>query len=174
MKSKTYSIFQVMLVLAWLACCGFIVKAGAIAISYVVSISNPAGAQNLYMGLDFSPIKQYNFWQYTAAVVLMIAIALLEAYTAYLVTRALSKIKLSQPFTPEVSVVLVQISIIMLYTWITAMLYNVHQSWLSNKIVGMHPNYIPGEFILMAGVVFVMAQIFKKGVELQTENELTV
>lgn len=30
------------------------------------------------------------------------------------------------------------------------------------------------EFVFMAGVVFVMSQIFKKGVEIQTENELTV
>jgi hypothetical protein len=31
-----------------------------------------------------------------------------------------------------------------------------------------------GEFLFLAGIVFVIAQIFKRGIEIQTENELTV
>jgi uncharacterized membrane protein SirB2 len=174
MKTKTDNILLTMHVLAWVAVCGFIGKAGAILISYVVSINNPVGAKNMYMGLDFSAIRQYDLGQYTATIFMMVSIVLLEAYIAYLVTKALSQIKMTKPFTPEVSKVLVTISTVMLFTWIAAMIYNAHQSWLAKNITGMQPNYIPGEFILMAGVVFVLAQIFKKGVEFQTENELTV
>ena len=174
MKSKTDSILLAMHVLAWLACVGFIIKAGALSISYIVSIANPAGSKNLYMGLDFSLIRQYDFWQYTGTVTMMVAIVLMEAYIAYLVTVVLSKIKMVKPFAPEVSKVLEKISTMMLFTWICALFYNGHQAWLAKNIAGMQANYIPGEFILMAGVVFVLAQIFKKGVELQTENELTV
>jgi len=174
MKTRTDSILVAMNVLAWLAVCGFITKASALLISFIVSINNPAGAKNMYMGLDFAAIRQYDFWEYAGTVIMMVAIVLLEAYIAFLVTKALSKIKLTKPFTPEVSKVLEQISAVMLLTWVAAMIYNGHQAWLAKNIAGLQTNYIPGEFILMAGVVFVLAQIFKKGVELQTENELTV
>jgi hypothetical protein len=33
---------------------------------------------------------------------------------------------------------------------------------------------VSGETLFLAGVVFVIAQIFKKGVEIQSENELTI
>jgi uncharacterized membrane protein len=161
-------------VLAWLACFGFIIKAGAIIISYAVSIGNPDGAKNLYMGLNFSEIRQYDFWHYTGTVLMMVIIILAEAFIAFLVTRVLSKIKMAKPFSPEVSKVLETMSSVILLTWVAAMLYNGQQAWLAKNIAGMQANYISGEFILLAGVVFVLAQIFKKGVELQTENELTV
>jgi hypothetical protein len=54
------------------------------------------------------------------------------------------------------------------------MLYNGHAEWLSKRIAGLQENLISGEFILLAGVVFVFSQIFKKGVEIQSENELTI
>lgn len=31
-----------------------------------------------------------------------------------------------------------------------------------------------GEYFFMAGIVYIISQIFKRGVELQEENELTV
>jgi len=150
------------------------VKAGAILISYGVSIKNPEGAKNLYMGLNLYDLRQFDFWHYTGTVLLMIALEVLKAYGAYLVIKVLSKIKMTSPFTMEVARTMVWISYVILLTWVVAMLYNVHMTWLSKQIPGLQENLISGEFILQAGVVFVFSQIFKKGVEIQSENELTV
>lgn len=174
MKTKTDTLLTVMNVLSWLALIGLIVKAGAILISYGVSIGNPIAAKNLYMGLNLYNLRQYDFWHYTGTVSLMIAILVLEAYIAFLVIKVLSKIKMANPFTIEVSKNLEKISYIILLTWVTAMLYNGHAEWLSKRIAGLQENLISGEFILLAGVVFVFSQIFKKGVEIQSENELTI
>ena len=46
--------------------------------------------------------------------------------------------------------------------------------WVLDHVPGLKLSVVSGDFIVMAGVVFITAQIFKKGVELQTENELTV
>ena len=54
------------------------------------------------------------------------------------------------------------------------MFYDLHMAWLAERVAGLEKNYISGEFIFMAGVVFVISQIFKKGVEIQSEHELTV
>lgn len=174
MKSKTASILAVMNVLAWITFVGLMVKAGAILISYGVALGNPEGSKNLYNGLNLFPLRQFDFWHYTTMTSWLIAIALLEAYVAFLLIRILSKIKMSHPFTIEISNLLERMSYYILVIWVVAMLFNAHLKWLSKKIPTLEAHYVSGEFIFLAGVVFVIAQVFKKGVEIQTENELTV
>jgi hypothetical protein len=161
-------------VLAWVAFVGFMIKAGAFLTSYAVSIRNPEAAKNLYMGLNLYTLKEYDFVYYTVVALSMVALEVLKAYTAFLVTRVLSKIKMINPFTMEVSKILETISYFIILTWVLTLLVNGQIKWLSQKVAGLERNMIPDDFLLMAGVVFVMAQIFKKGVEIQTENELTV
>jgi hypothetical protein len=174
MKTKTEKLLAVMNVLAWITFIGLMIKAGAILISYGVSVVNPEGAKNLYKGTNLYALRQFNFLHYTSNVSFMIAVLLSEAYIAFLVIKVLSKIKMANPFTLEVSNILERLSYTMLGTWIVAMLYNGHTKWLLKKLPGLAVNLISGEFIFLAGVVFVIAQIFKKGIEIQSENELTV
>jgi hypothetical protein len=174
MRTKTEMVLIITNILAWLAVAGFIIKAAAILISYGVSIGNPEGAKNLYMGMNLYNLLQFDFWHYTGAVVQMIIILGAEAYTAFLVTRVLSKIKIANPFTIEISKVLEKISYFILAIWAMAMFYNAHMQWLAKKVPALQENLFSEESLFVAGVVFVFAQIFKKGVELQSENELTV
>jgi hypothetical protein len=174
MKTRTDFILVIMNILAWVTFFGLLVKAGSILISYAVSVSHPIASENLYMGWNLSKVRQYDFGQYTVVVVMNVAVLIIDAYIAFLITRALSKIKMSNPFTPEVSKILERISYLILLVWVVAMLYNGHISWLSKRISNFQETKFSGEFILMAGVVFVFSQIFKKGVEIQSENELTV
>jgi hypothetical protein len=174
MKTKTDTLLTVMKVLSWLALVGLIVKITAILISYGVSIGNPTGAKNLYMGLNLYNLRQYDFRQYTGMVSLTVAILVVETYIAFLVIKVLSKIKMANPFTIEVSKKLEKISYMILFTWVISLIYNGHAAWLSKRITGLQENLISGEFLLLAGVVFVFSQIFKKGVEIQSEHELTI
>jgi hypothetical protein len=174
MKTRTDYLLAFMNVLAWLTFFGLWVKAGAILISYGVSFKHPIASENLYMGWNLSKVRQYDFGHYTVMVIMNVVVLLIDAYIAFLVTRALSKIKMSNPFTMEVSKILEKISYLILLVWVIAMLYNSYITWLSKQISGFQENKFSGEFILMAGVVFVFSQIFKKGVEIQSENELTV
>ena len=174
MKIKTEQILAVMNVLAWLAFIGLAIQAGAILISYGVSTVNPVGAKDLYRGLNLYSIRQFNFWHYTITVAFMVALCVLKSLIAWLVIKLLSKIKLASPFTVEVAALMERISYFILVLWVTAMVYDLHLSWLAKQIAGLEGNFVSGDFILLAGVVFVMAQIFKKGIEIQSENELTV
>jgi hypothetical protein len=173
-SSKTEAILTTMNVLAWITFFGLLIKAGVILVSYSVSVANPEGAKNLYMGLNLSNIREYDFWHYTGVVSLLVAVLLFEAYTAYLVTKVLSKIKMTNPFTLEVVSIMEKISYCIFATWVVVMFYNAQIGWLAKKLQGLQVDYISGEFIFLAGVVFVFSQIFKKGVEIQSENELTV
>ena len=161
-------------VLAWIAFIGLCIQAGGVLVSWGTSLWNPAASAHLYPRQDLSRLRQVSLAHYSTALLLMAAVSAVEAYTAYLVIKVLSKIKLSSPFTMEIARSLERISYWILGTWVLAMIKNVHAEWVQDQVPGLNLPLISGDFIVMAGVVFVTAQIFKKGVEIQTENELTV
>lgn len=174
MKSRTEQILTVMHVLCWIAFIGLLINAGAILVSYTISVAHPDAARDLYQGLNLHALRQYDFWHYTSIVSFKVVLLILEAVIAFLVIKVLTKIKLDHPFTTEVSQLLERIGYITLGTWVTAVLYNAHTKWLWKRVAGMEGDLVSVEFIFLAGVVFVISQVFKKGVAIQTENELTV
>lgn len=74
----------------------------------------------------------------------------------------------------DVAMRLEKISIIAFGTWVVTMLSNAHTGWLLKLTGELHGNWLSGEFIFMVGIVFIVSQVFKRGVEIQSENELTV
>jgi hypothetical protein len=173
MKSKTENLLMVMNVLSWIVFIGIAIKAGSVIISYFVSISNPMASKNLYNGTDFSAYREQSFGHYTFIVLYRILFYAMQAYVAFLLTRLLSSLNISRPFNPDVAGLLRKMSIYILGVWAVAMLYNIHVIIL-DKLYGLAPTFISGDFIFFAGIVYVLAQLFKRGVEIQSENELTV
>ena len=86
----------------------------------------------------------------------------------------LSKMSLMNPFKMEVAQKLEKISHLLFGTWIVGMLGSAHSAWLMKLTGQLYGNWVSGEFIFMAGLVFIISQVFKRGVEIQSENELTV
>ncbi len=173
-KTKTETILTVMNVLTWILFIGLMIEAGAVLVSYGVSIVNPKALMKMYKGLDFYSLSQYDFWHYTGIISLKASILIIEAYTASLVIKVLSAIKITNPFTMDVALRLEKIAYMLILAWGAIILYNGQLKWLSKQVVGLQEQSLSAELIFYAGLVFVIAQIFKKGVELQTENELTV
>lgn len=173
MNTRTDRLLSVLHVLAWVVFIGLLIKAGALLFSYGLSLNQPEAARNLYQGLDLFDLMQYSKRHYTFAVLLVVAFWFIEAWTAYLVVNILSLINRTRPFTAGVAKALERISYVLLGAWCIALLSNAHSSWLL-KEVGIAYQSLPLEFILLVAVIFVIAQIFKRGVELQSENELTI
>jgi hypothetical protein len=174
MKTKTESILTAMNVLTWVVFIGVLIHAGAIAVSYFISIVNPGAAKNLYLGLDLFSLRQLDFWKYSFSVFLTIALLALKAYTAYLLILILSKINLEHPFNMSIALLIEKVSYVVFCTWGVSMLSNAYLEWLRQQGLPITENWISGEFIFLAGVIFVIAQIFKKGIEIQSENDLTI
>ncbi len=173
-NSRTETILVVMNVLAWITFIGLMVEAGAILVSYGVSIANPKGAMKLYKGLNWYSLRQYDFWHYTGIVSMKAAILCVEAYASFLVIKVLSTIKLTNPFTMEVAKRLEKIAYTLLLAWVAVMIYNGQLRWLSKEVTGLEANRLSPDFIFYTGLVFIISQVFKRGVEIQSENELTV
>jgi len=108
----------------------------------------------------------------------ILIISILKAYLFYIVIRLMHKMNLSKPFSSFVSR---QISHISFYTLSIGLL-----SYIGRQLVKsvQHYGFVPENlnqfwadsqaFILMGAVIYIIATIFKKGVEIQNENDLTV
>ena len=173
-KTRTRQILTVMYILAWVAFIGLMIEAGAILVSFAVSCVNPEGAKNLYKGLNLYSLREFNFWHYAQFVSFMVAIPIMKAYIMFLVVKTLSKVNLVNPFKIEVALRLERISYVLFATWLVSLLSNVYSHWLL-KITGeQYENGVSGEYLFVAGLVYIISQVFKRGVEIQSENELTV
>jgi len=173
-KTRTEQILSVMPILAWVACIGFIIEGGSMVFSYGSSLINPEAAKNLYKGLDLYNLSKHNFWHYTLSVVFAVTLSGTKAWSAFQIVGVLSKFNLKNPFTMEVAQRLEKVSIILFVAWLVTMLSNLHNVWLMETTDGLHGPWLSGEFIFFVGIVFIIAQVFKRGVEIQSENELTV
>jgi hypothetical protein len=173
-QTRTEQVLGVLYIIAWLAFVGFVIEAGAVLVSYVVSCINPVGAKNLYKGLDLYDLRQFDFWHYTLSVFFMVALSIMKSLVSFQVIRILSKFNLKNPFTLEVVKRMEKISYIAFGTWLVTLLSDVHTGWLLKTTGKLYGSWLSGEFIFMVGLVFVISQVFKRGVEIQSENDLTV
>lgn len=174
MKTKTKQILNVLKVVAWIIFIGLCIKTGATLISFVVSLFNPEASGNLYSGTDFSSVYDSGLWRYVGISFFIIALPALKAFMFYLVIRLLSGINLEHPFSQRVGDLLIRISEVALEIGLLAILSNIYAKWLLKSGSIFNYDSYSTEFLFLAGVVFVIAQIFKRGLELQEENELTV
>lgn len=173
-KTTTETILVVMNVLAWIVFLGLLFEAGAILATYGISVAKPDIATKLYKSEDWLSLMQFDFWYYTGIISMKAAILILEAYIAFLVIKVLSSIKMVSPFTMDVAKKLENIAYTFILVWAAVLIYNGQLKWLSKDVVNILDKRLSPDFIIYAGLIFVISQIFKKGVEIQSENELTV
>ncbi|RXK48795.1 DUF2975 domain-containing protein [Aquirufa rosea] len=169
-KMKTERILTILNVFSWIAFIGISIKCGALIFTYSLSLFNEQVAKDLYEGLNLYDLKKESFLAYTLTLFLQVATLAIKAYVAQQVIQVLSKINLKSPFDMEVAQRIEKISFLILSIWIISLVSMLYQeSWGLAKA-----DWNGGETLFLSGLVFVFAQIFKKGAEIQSENELTV
>jgi hypothetical protein len=169
-KTRTEGVLAIMHILAWLAFIAYTIKAGAILVSFGISCVNPEAARNLFLGLNMYNLSQFNFWHYTLSVFLMVDILGMKALAFFLAIKILMKVNMVNPFKIEVARLIQRIGIVLLITWFIAVAANAHTDWLLKKTGELQGDWVETEFIFMAVLVFIISQVFKRGVEIQTES----
>lgn len=178
MLKRSNIIFKGLNIIAWLIFIGLCVEAGGLIVNFIYSLFKPEVVQYLYQKLDLSEMYNRSKWAFFGMYSFILTISILKAFLFYLVIILLLKLDLSKPFN---SFVARQISKISYYTLAIGLLsyiarqtagYLLHhgfeidaldQFWADSKA-----------FILMAAVIYVIASIFTRGVEIQNENDLTI
>lgn len=175
MNSKTNQLLSLMKIVSWIVFIGLCIQTGAIIVTTVISLFiNPEAAQDLYLGLDLSELHANHRMQYLYVISFIIGLSGLKAYLFYLVIRVFGKLNLSHPFSTQVVALITKISHVALGTGIVALIAAQYCRRLLHKGIAVEQDWGGSEFLFLAGIIFILALVFKRGTEIQTENELTV
>ena len=176
-KSNNF-VFEALHVVAWVIFVGLCIEAGALIVNFIFCLYNPEFVQNLYQKMDLSEIYQRSKWAFFSMYSFILVIATLKAYLFYVVIILISKLDLTKPFNGFVSEKISQISYFTLSIGLLSYIARETAKNLQHRgyeIDQLDQFWVDSQaFILMSAVVYVIATIFKKGLEIQNENDLTV
>ena len=171
-------VFKGLYVITWAIFVGLCIEAGALIVNFFFSLYKPEIIQYLYQKLDLSEMYAQSKWAYYGMYSFILTISILKAYLFYVVIMLVSKLDLSKPFS---SYVANQITTISYFTLSIGLISYIARQTANNL---QHHGFEIGilnqfwadsqAFIIMAAVIYIIASIFRKGVEIQNENDLTV
>lgn len=178
MSKRNNFVFTLLHIVAWIIFVGLCIEAGALLVNFVYSLVKPEVVQHLYQKLDLSEMYEYSQWMYFGMYSFILVISILKAYLFYMVIRLLLKFDLLKPFNSYVATQVTQISYLTLSIGLISYIAREVTRSLQHHGVGI--DKLSGfwadsqAWILMAAVVYVIAAIISRGVEIQNENDLTV
>lgn len=170
---KTETILKIMKFFSWLAFIGLMIKCGVILTSYIASIYKPEMAKNLFEGLNLFEYYNHSFVNYSFLVFYKIILFAIEAYIAYLVIILLKKLNLEKPFKIDIHKMMKKISYAIFYLWVIAIVHNTHIQFIGKKH-DFEISLFSSDFVFLSLIIFIFAQIVKRGIEIQSENDLTI
>ncbi len=178
MSNSNNFVLKGLKVVTWVIFIGLCIGAGGLIVNFIFSLFNPEFAHNLYQKLDLSEMHSRSRWAFYGMYSFILVISILKAVLFYVVIQLITRFDLAKPFNSFVSN---QISEISFYTLSIGLLSYLARQTAKNLL---HRGYEINQldqfwedsraYILMAAIVYVIATIFKKGLEIQNENELTV
>lgn len=176
-KGNNY-VFTALKIVAWIIFVGLCIEAGGLIVNFIFSLCKPEMVSRLYQKLDLSELYAHSTWAFLGMYGFILFLSILKAVLFYIVIVLVTKIDLSRPFNSFVSGKILQISYYTLSIGLVS--YIARQSAKSLAQHGLSIENLnqfwedSQAFILMAAVVYIIAIIFKKGVAIQNENDLTV
>ena len=175
MKTKT-----ILIIAKYLALLGGIkysIEFGAQLTNLIASFINPEWAKHTYqVDLSIFNIREQSIAYYVFGMLLIMAVSAFKATIWYLLYSLLLKLKLQTPFLMEVEIKLELIAFLLLGVWlISSFFWETFIYYLSKDTrIQLPLNNNVDEYIFFAGIVYIISQIFKRGIEIQEENQLTV
>ena len=178
MKAKNNFVFIVLNIVAWIIFVGLSIEAGGLIVNFIFSVFKPEMVPNLYQKMDLSELYNRSQWAFYGMYSFVLVISILKSILFYAVIMLLLKLDLEKPFNPFVSKQITQMSY---FTFSIGLLSYIARESAKNlqhrgyEIDQLNQFWVDSQaFILMAAVIYVIAAIFKKGIEIQSENELTI
>jgi hypothetical protein len=178
MSQNNTFVFKGLTIVAWIIFVGLCIEAGGLIINFIFSVFKPEYVGNLYQTLDLSTMYQESKWAFFGMFSFIIAISVLKAHLFYVVITLLHKLDLSKPFSNYVAN---KINSIAYYTFSIGIISHIAREVTKNMqhhgyvIDKLHEFWVDSQaFIIMAAIIYIIATIFKRGIALQEENELTI
>ena len=180
-RITTSQMLKVLEILSWIIFIGLCIEAGALIFNTVYALFKPIVAKHFWNGLDLSDLYTYDKVYFVMQMSLVITVAVMKLLIFYLIVKLFydKKFTLANPFNPTVTTAVQNIAYLCLGAGFFSMWSSRQMKWFGKKGIAMpdeHLMNVDGAEIwfFMAVVLVVFAQVFKKGIELQNENDLTI
>lgn len=177
-KWETQPGLMLITIVIWSIFIGLCIQTGAVLFNFIHSFFNPVVAQDLYKGLNLSALMGENFWHYLGVLSLILTSTGLKAFVFYLMIRIFLKINLMHPFSKDVSKLISHIGEVVIQIAIIIIITNGYFKWLYKRGFDLPAlgEYMGGafEYFLMGIIIYAISKVFKRGLEIQSENELTI
>jgi TRAP-type C4-dicarboxylate transport system permease small subunit len=182
MKSRTKQILKILHVLSWIIFIGVCIEAGgSIFSAFYTLVINSFNAKTFWVGNDLSALYAYDRGHFFAVTLLISIASVLKACIFYRIIKILhdKKLNMSQPFSNEMRRFIITICCLAFGIGLFTAGGANYTDWLVKQGINMPDTQhlrLGGAdvWFFMSVTLFVIAQIFKRGIEIQTENELTV
>lgn len=178
MSPKTDLVTQFLHVISWIIFIGLCIQTGTLIFNFTFIQFHVYEVENLYLILDLSKLFEQDEVLFGLLFSLAIGVTAMKAYTFFLITQIFSNLNLHKPFSEKISTLISNISYFIFFVGILGALSHRFNQGLQKRgydvaAAGQFWNDYDA-YLMMAAVVFVIAQIFRKGMEMQSENDLTV
>lgn len=180
-KISTKQILDVLNILSWIIFIGLCIEAGAILFNTVYALYKPIVAKHFWNDTDLSQLYMHDKGRFITQAVLMIIVSAMKALIFYQIIKLFyhKRFNIAKPFTAEITNFVFKT----VYLCLGAGLFSIWAAQYASRIKeqgvlmpDVHDLRISGAevWLFMAVVLFVIGHVFKRGTELQAENELTV
>ena len=178
MTKRNNIVFTGLHIVSWIIFVGLCIEAGGLIVNFIFSLYKPEFVHNLYQKLDLSQLYSINKWTFFGIYSFILIISILKAYLFYVVIMLIQKLDLLKPFNSNVAEQITKISYITLGIGILSLIARETAQNLLHygfEIDTLNQFWEDSQaFILMGAVIYIIATIFKKGVDIQNEIDLTV
>ncbi|MEK8181007.1 DUF2975 domain-containing protein [Flavobacterium buctense] len=180
-KISTAQILKLLYIFSWIIFIGLCIEAGGFLFNSVLALVRPDNIGVFWHQIDLTQLYKHDVNQYFVITFYISIIAVMKALIFYLIVKILhdKKLNLLQPFNPEVRRFIFNLCYLTLGIGLFTHFGVTHAQWLYKQNVTMpdiyHLRLAGGDvWLFMSVTLYVIAQIFKRGIEIQNENDLTI
>jgi hypothetical protein len=181
-RISTGTILKILYILSWIVFVGVCIEAGGFIFNGLFSlILNPADAKYFWKEVDLSDLYKYDHGYFFVETLLISIVAVMRACIFYLIIKILhdKNLNVSKPFNKEMGRFIFRISYLALGIGMFSYWGANYTEWVIKqgvKMPGIQYLRLGGAdvWLFMSVTFFVIAQIFKRGIEIQEENDLTI
>lgn len=181
---STKHILIILYILTWIIFVGISIVAGGFIVGAFFALVKPEIVKNLWLWqeVDLSALYGYGHSYFFVVTIITSIVAVMKAVLFYLIIDILhgnKKLDIAQPFSKPLGRLIFNLSYLSLLIGVFSAWGVKYSEWLVKKGVkmpGVEHLHIGGAdvWLFMGIILFIIAQIFKRGIEIQADNELTV
>jgi hypothetical protein len=181
-KISAKQMLNVLKIMCWIIFIGLCVEAGGILFNiFYTTLYNPIGAGFFWNQIDFSDLYQFDKVHFLVVTSIMSIISILKAILFYLIVKMLhnKNLSIATPFNHIVKKFILIVAYIAIGIGFFSNYGVGYTEWLSQQGVKLPSIQLlkfggADVWLFMGVVLIVIAYVFKRGIELQEEIDLTV